>query len=135
MFDSNLVLIDGTANLVASGSSGWTDVGVSLAPETWELIVPDSTASTGLVVEVDAADDASGTNPETFLTLIDTGGSVGTGYESGSATDGRIGIYLATGMTAKPYRNVDITCTGASTGMDFGKVSVGMVTGGRYNKF
>lgn len=132
MFDANELLIDGSSELTTSGSTPWKHM-PTLGEATFQLIIPSSSGSAGLELTINGADDDDGSNEATLLTLINTGGSIGTGYGTTPDINGRKGTYTGTVVTNKPYKCAKYTVTGGSA--NFGKVILGLVTGGRYTEY
>ena len=115
MLDSNLLLVNSAANVVATVKGVGKEIGQSLVPESWMAFVPNFT----------------GTSPTLVITIQASNTDVDATYETvGTMTVTALGQYFTTVVSNKPWRRAVLTVGGTTP--DCGKVIVGRVPAGRY---
>jgi hypothetical protein len=113
MFDSNLMLIDSSADVEATVTGTGQLIGASMVPEKWACHVPS----------------VSGTTPKCVWS-IEESDALGSGYTQLTSLEiEAAGVYHMTVNCSKKYRRAVLTISG--TNPNFGEVEVGRVAGGQ----
>lgn len=118
MFDSDLMLRDGSTDLTATeaAAAGADFGGPDLVPQTYQVHVPEFVAGSTLDIKIQESDDNATWRDYLVIPQIVA-----------------VGEYFITGKSDARYRRHHSTVAGA--GADFGAVKIGPVPAGRYTKF